>query len=152
MGRFCLAVILFWASQAFADLVISDAQVRAMPPGQPNTAAFLTLKNTSAQSVTLVSAKTNAAKKAEFHNHIKNAAGVMSMQQVASINIEPNASFVFKSGSYHIMLMGLNKMLKPGESVSLELTDQQGRTYTYDVPVVSMMGGGMHHHHHHGEE
>jgi len=148
MGRLGLLVVFFWASQAYADLVISDAQVRAMPPGQPNTAAFLTLHNTSDEAVTLVSATTNVAKKAEFHNHVKNSAGVMSMQQVPNITIDAHSKFVFKSSSFHIMLMGLHNMLKPGAEVELVVSDQQGQTYTYNVPVVSMVDKGMHHHHH----
>jgi len=50
------------------------------------------------------------------------------------------------------MLMGLNKPLKPGENVSISVKDKKGRDYTYEVPVVSMMGGKHMHHHHHGEE
>lgn len=153
MGRFLIVSFLWLASYAQAELKIHDAKVRAMPPGQPNTAAFMLLTNTGKQDITLVAASTMAAKKAEYHNHVKNAAGVMSMQQVPSIKIAAGASFEFKTGSFHIMLLGLKKPLKPGESVPLTLKDVQGTHYTYDIPVVSLMEqSDMHHHHHHGKE
>jgi len=95
MGRYLMAAIFMIAMQAQAELVIHDATVRAMPPGQPNTAAFLKLENTSKQAITLVSASTSVAKKAEFHTHVKNSQGVMSMQQVPSIEIAAGETLFF---------------------------------------------------------
>ncbi|GAA6133986.1 hypothetical protein NBRC116188_07750 [Oceaniserpentilla sp. 4NH20-0058] len=152
MGRFFLASMLLFVMNANAELLMHDAQVRAMPPGQPNTAAFMVLQNTGTQAITLVSASTSMAKDAQYHTHIKKASGVMSMQQVSNIVIPAGASFVFESGAHHIMLLGLKQPLIPGDQVDLQLKDEQGKLYTYDVPVKSMMGNGHMHHHHHGKE
>lgn len=136
-----------------AQLEANDAYVRAMPPGQPNTAAFLSLSNTSKQSVELVSATTSVAKKAEYHSHTKDEKGVMRMAKEESIKIEAGETFQFKTGGYHIMLMGLSKTLKPGETVSITLKDKLGNTYPFNLPVVSIMAeqnkqDHSHHHHH----
>lgn len=152
MGRFFLASMLLVVMNAKADLLMHDAQVRAMPPGQPNTAAFMVLQNTGPQAITLVSANTSVAKDAQFHTHIKKASGVMSMQQVPNIVIDAGASFVFESGAHHIMLLGLKQPLTPGNHVEIQLKDDQGKLYNYDVPVKSMMGNDQMHHHHHGKE
>jgi len=153
MARFILFALLFTTLSAQADLVMLEGHVRAMPPGQPNTAAFMSLKNTGSQTITLVKAQTPAAKKSEYHTHIKNDKGVMSMTQVPSIEIKPGQVFKLKSGGHHVMLMGLTKTLKPGEHVSLTLQDTQGHSYHYNVPVESILDKKpMSHDHHHGQE
>lgn len=153
MVRIIWLSVLMCACAAHADLKISDSQVRAMPPGQPNTAAFLTLKNTGQNTVVLTSVRTDVAQQAQYHNHVKSESGVMSMQQVSRIAIKAGQGFVFKSGAHHIMLMGLKRQLKPGENVDITLEDEQGNHYTYQIPVVSMFEqSDMHHHHHHGKE
>ena len=155
MGRIFATALLFTAFTAQADLVLLDGHVRAMRPGQPNTAAFLQVKNTGSQAITLINAQTQAAKKSEFHTHTMNEKGVMSMTQVPNIVIEPHQIFVFESGAHHVMLMGLTKPLKPGGRVELSLQDTQGASYTYDLPVVSILDKAPmkhDHHHHHGQE
>lgn len=155
MGRFLLSALLFTALNAQAELIMLDGHVRAMPPGQPNTAAFLQLKNTGTQTITLVGANTPAAKKSEYHTHTMNDKGVMSMSQVPSIEVKPGQVFKFKSGAHHVMLMGLSKPLTPGEKIKLALQDTQGQNYTYQVPVVSLLDKkpmNHNHHHHHGQE
>lgn len=155
MGRILATALLFTAFSAQADLVLLDGHVRAMPPGQPNTAAFLQVKNTGSQTITLINAQTSAAKKSEFHTHSMNDKGVMSMTQVPNIVIAPQQVFVFQSGAHHVMLMGLTKSLKPGNSVELSLQDANGTSYTYDLPVVSILDKTPmkhDHHHHHGQE
>ncbi len=153
MGRFILCVWLLSAFHAHADLVLKQGQVRAMPPGQPNTAAFMTLQNTGDKTVTLVTATTEIAAKSEFHTHTKNAQGVMSMGRIPSVSIAPGQTFEFKSGHEHVMIMGLKKPLTPGAHVVVTLQDAEGASYTYHLPVVSLVDhSSMHHHHHHQDQ
>jgi hypothetical protein len=149
MGRLLVTVLLFSALSAHAELEMLQGHVRAMPPGQPNTAAFMHLKNTGNSTVTLVSAETPAAKKSEYHTHTMNDKGVMSMTQVPNIVIEPGQVFTFKSGAHHVMLMGLVKPLKPGGEIELTLQDSQGHKHRYDVPVVSILDKPAMNHDHH---
>jgi copper(I)-binding protein len=83
-----------------------------------------------------------------------NDKGGMSMSQVLNIVIKPGQVFEFKSGAHHVMLMGLINPLKPGQQVPLTLQDTQGRSYTYDMPVVSILNSKpmSHDHHHHDQE
>jgi len=153
MGRIILCVWLLAAFNAHADLILKSGQVRAMPPGQPNTAAFMSLTNNGDKAVRLVSAQTDIAAKSEFHTHSKNAQGVMSMSRIPSIDIAPGETFEFKSGHDHVMIMGLKKPLKPGTLVSLTLQGADGASYTYSLPVVSLVDhSSMHHHHHQDQE
>jgi len=153
---FLLASLLFsavFSLHSHAQLIASDASVRAMPPGQPNTAAFLSLSNTGGRDIRLVSAATSVSKKAEYHSHTKDDKGVMRMAKEAFVEIKAGETFVFKTGGHHIMIMGLKKALKPGENVDMVLTDSNGTEYSFTFPVVSIMAeqpsqDHSHHHHH----
>lgn len=156
MKPLLLTSLLFFALfslQGHAQLMASDASVRAMPPGQPNTAAFLSLSNTGDHDIRLVSASTSVSKKAEYHSHTKDPKGVMRMAKEAFVDIKAGETFVFKTGGHHIMIMGLNKALKPGEDVDVVLTDANGTQYSFTFPVVSITDeqpsqDHSHHHHH----
>ncbi len=133
----CMSILL--SLNTFAELTIDKPRVRAMPPGQPNTAAFLTLHNGGTEDIRLISASTSIAKKSEFHQHKMSSNGVMSMSQVKYIDINAGESFEFKSGGHHIMIMGLKKSLKPGASIDLKLLDNTNTEYQFKLPVMSIM-------------
>ncbi len=133
----CLGIIV--SLNSFAELILEKPRVRAMPPGQPNTAAFLILRNNGKHDIRLISASSSAAKKSEFHQHKKSSNGVMSMSAVEYIDVKAGQSFEFKSGGHHIMMMGLKKPLKPGEHIDLKLQDTQKQEYQFSLPVLSIM-------------
>ena len=64
-----------------AELTITDATVRAVPPGTPTSGAFMTISNSSNADRKLLKADSPVAKTVELHNHI-NDNGVMRMRQV----------------------------------------------------------------------
>ena len=59
-------------------LEIENAWVRALPPGQPNTAAYLTLVNRGEVAVVVESASADVADKAEMHT-VRSVDGHMRM-------------------------------------------------------------------------
>jgi periplasmic copper chaperone A len=131
------------------DLSISDAYVRAVPPGTPTSGAFMTLKNEGNVDRKLVKADSPVAKTVQLHNHI-NDNGVMRMRQVMEIEVKAKGQTELKSGSYHVMLIDLKQTLKEGDSVPLTLTFDDGSTKKIDAPVkmpqtMRPMGGEMNH-------
>ncbi|MGL5303777.1 MAG: copper chaperone PCu(A)C, partial [Aeromonas sp.] len=74
-----LALGMSAAAQAKID--VADGYVRLLPPGSPNTAAFMVLSNDADKPVKLVGATSQAAKRAELHTHLHEN-GVMKMRQV----------------------------------------------------------------------
>ena len=146
---FSLLAMVMMASLAQAELHLKSGHVRAMPPGQPNTTAFMVLMNHSNQDVTLVAAKTQAANKAEFHSHTMDKMGVMQMRPVAQVTIPAGGQFEFKSGAHHVMLMGLKTPLKPEENVELVLVDSTNHEHRFTLPVKSLIAPQEHHGHHH---
>jgi periplasmic copper chaperone A len=137
VGIFLLISLL--SLSARADLLLQKGYVRGLPPGQNNTAAFLTLKNTGPDNIVLTSAKSNVAASAELHLHSMSADGVMSMAEVPAVSINAGQTFRFEPGAYHIMLLGLHKPLQPAQQVEMQLIAQDGSVYRYTLPVISVL-------------
>ena len=119
---------------ATSSLVATEAYARAVPPGQTNSAVFMQLQNTDRQAHALVKAASPVAKVVELHNHL-NENGVMKMRQVEQIELPAGKTVALKPGSFHIMLIGLNKPLKVGEIVELSLSFEDGTSLQLSAPV-----------------
>ena len=121
--------------------------VRAVPPGQPNSAAFMVLSNSSAVAHQVVSATRPVANTVELHTHTNNN-GVMEMRQIPQIDVPANGKAELAPGGLHIMLIELRQELKAGESVAVTLTFEDGSTTVVDAPIkeVTPPMGGMKHH------
>lgn len=126
-------IFLSSVSQA-ADLSISDAKVRAVPPTQKISAAFMTLDNKYDQPVAIISATTPSASAAELHTNIESD-GRMQMRKVDQIDIPANSQLSLKPGGMHIMLIGLTGPLNMGDSVDLTLGFSDGREQSIKIPV-----------------
>jgi hypothetical protein len=98
---------------------ISDAYVRAMPPGQANTAGFLTIHNPNAKVFEVKSIHSKAAKTVELHQHSMND-GMMQMREMKNFSIAAGDTVEFKPGGMHIMFMGITEPLKEGDEISFE--------------------------------
>jgi copper(I)-binding protein len=99
---------------------VSDAYARAIPPGQPNSAVFLTLNNPSGQPRALVAAASPVADAVELHTHIEEG-GMMRMRRVERIEVPAGESVSLKPGGLHVMLIGLTRDLNPGETFPVTL-------------------------------
>ncbi len=139
------------AGKAADDVAVSGAYARAVPPGQPNSASFLTLTNNSSTDHVLVDAESPAAKVVELHTHI-NKDGMMQMRRVPKIDVPAGKVTKLQPGGLHVMLIGLKQQLKPGQEVKLTLVFKDGSRTTVNAPVqklqMKMMKrdmGGMQH-------
>jgi len=127
-------VLSAMSGSAFAELIVENAHIRESIPGAPNSAAFMILKNTSAQDLVLTSATSELARATELHNHI-NDNGVVRMREVPEIVVPAGQSVELKPGGLHVMFMGLATPLKQGEQGSFTLVDQSGQEYPVQAPV-----------------
>jgi len=97
-------------------------------------AAYLTLLNRGAAPDRLVGTTTPAAKSAQLHE-TREDGGVMRMRPVKALALAPGAPVTLKPGGLHIMLTGLARPLKPGESFPLTLRFEHAGAVTVTVPV-----------------
>ncbi|MFQ2154511.1 copper chaperone PCu(A)C [Aeromonas sanarellii] len=139
-----LALLLAAPALAKAKVEAVDGYVRLLPPGSPNTAAFMVLKNDGDKPVALVAAASPEAGRAELHTHLHEN-GVMKMRQVERIEIPARGEAVLKPGSLHIMLFEVRE-LSQGTPFPLTLTLDDGQSLGLSLPVkpVEPMKGMQH--------
>ncbi len=140
-------------AETAADAVsVTDPYVRAVPPGQPNSAAFMQLTNQSDADHTLVAAESTVAQAVELHTHVMEE-GMMKMRRIEKIDLPAGQEVALQPGGLHIMLIGLNQELQPDAQVALTLVFEDGSKSEIQAPVrmlqmqMSGQGGGMQHSH-----
>ena len=136
-------VLLLSMGLAFAKgISANDPYVREVPPGQTNSATFLTLKNDSDKEIALIKASSDVAKNVELHEHA-HVNGMMQMRQVKKIIIPANSVTELKPGGYHIMLIGLTRKIKSGDIIDLNLEFDDGSKQAIKATVKKVMQGMM---------
>lgn len=134
MLRFFTLILWFFAGQLLAEVVVSDATVRLLPPGVPNTAAYFSIENRSDKNVVLVGANANFVNKAEIHNHLF-VDNMMRMQQQSEVVIGAGETVHFEPSGLHIMLFGLNQVLDEGQTLPLSLQTKSGELIKFTAKV-----------------
>jgi copper(I)-binding protein len=129
-----LAVMGMPATALAAPLAVEDGYVREMPPGQTVSAAFMVLRNTTAIPIAIVAATCDASDQAEIHNHRHTADG-MRMEKVIRLEIPAQGRQALQPGGYHLMLIGLKRPLKAGDTIGITLLDEMGKSYSAKLPV-----------------
>lgn len=121
-----------------AGLEVQQAWARASAGNMKNGGAYITILNGGTDDDRLVAVETPVAKKAELHTHI-NDNGVMRMREVeGGVKVDAGKVVTFRPGSYHVMLMGLDKPLKEGTKFPLTLTFEKAGKKTVEVSVMGV--------------
>jgi copper(I)-binding protein len=102
--------------------------------GAANGAVYVTIVNPGGSPDALVKATTDAATTVELHETVQEA-GVMKMRPMPRFEVPGGARLEMKPGGHHIMLMGLKRDLKPGDTVHVTLTFDKAGQMTVDAPV-----------------
>ena len=126
-----------------AQVRVEGGYVRAMPPGQPTTAAYLTLVNSGDRAVEIDRGSSDIAARVEFHTHVHRD-GMMSMQQLPGITVPAKGTFVFEPGVKHLMLIGLKAPLHVGDTVKLRLFSGNSEVVKAELPVRSVLSETAH--------
>ena len=143
------ATLLTGAAQA-AELQVSEPWVALAPPGAHATAGFMELRNPGDEPVDLVAADADGFDAVELHRSI-NENGMHRMIEQERITVPAGGSVQLAPGGYHVMLIGIQRELVEGESITLELTLDDGSQLSVDAPVTprgQAMGGHDGHHGH----
>ncbi len=125
------------ARTAADSVSVSDAYVRASPPGAPTAAAFMILRNSDSVDHQLVVVSSSISKAAELHTSLVED-GMMRMRRMGRVTIPAKAAVVFETGGLHMMLIGLRGDPKPGDEVEIELGFEDGSKTILSVPVRSL--------------
>ncbi len=99
------------------------------------SAVYMTIVNKGREADRLIGASSDVAKHVELHQSIREG-DVMRMQPVeGGIEVPAKGKVELKPGGYHVMLIDLNRELKPGDHFSVTLTFEKSGTKTLDVEV-----------------
>ena len=141
LNTLVMTIALTLSGVVAADAIsVIDPYVRAMPPGQEITGAFLSLKNDSDSDRSLVRAESDAAKSVELHEHVQKD-GMMKMRKVEKIDIAKGSTTALKPGGLHIMLIDLTRELKVGDIVDIKLIFDDGSEQIAKAPVKKILAG-----------
>ena len=103
--------------------------------GSSPTALFMTIHNNARTADTLLKVESDIAEMVQIHLSEIDASGVSSMHEVDGVEIPAGGTAELKPGSYHVMLMGLKRDIKPGDKVAFTLTFKNAGTMTIEAPV-----------------
>jgi len=118
---FLAVLALPLAQAAAAQVVLEGAWVRALPPTQTRTAAYLTVRNAGAEAVVISGASTPIAGRVELHETLQSE-GMMRMEEQSEVRVPAGAAVSFAPGGLHLMLLDLDTMPAVGDAVELCLT------------------------------
>jgi copper(I)-binding protein/peroxiredoxin len=128
---------------ATSVLTASEAWARPTLPGQDVAAVYLTL--TSARGATLVGVRSDAAQSVQVHDMTMDG-DVMKMRERARLPLPAGKAVRLQPGGTHLMMLRMNRPLKTGDQVTLNvsLVDRDGAetVVRVDVPVRTAAPGG----------
>jgi copper(I)-binding protein len=99
-----------------------------------NGAVYVTIVNHGGSADALVGATTDVAKAVELHETVQEG-GVMKMRPVPRFEVPAGGRLEMKPGGPHVMLLGLTRDLKPGDTVSVTLTFEKAGRMSVEAPV-----------------
>lgn len=115
---------------------ILNPWARASLSPNNNSAAYLTIKNSSDTQVTLISAGAmKIANNVELHQSYVDEKGISKMTAIDKIVVPANSEITLKPAGMHVMLLDLKRALRAGDKFKLDLKFQGIGTKTVDVEV-----------------
>ena len=146
MKKQLLATLLAFTALDVAGqaLVVEDAWVRAMPPAQRMTAAYMTLRNTGDAPVVVESVSAQGAAEASLHATRRDGDRVR-MEAIDKLTVDPGATVKLAPGGLHVMIMGVAQMPAVGDTRELCLQTNSGAQCF--AATVRKQGPGDHSHH-----
>ena len=106
------------ASRASDELIISDAWVRATPPGKMITAGYASIENQSKEAIIITGVSAEIAGHTSLHE-TQIERDRSTMRPVAVLSIKAGERVSLKPGGLHIMLMKLSESLSDGQSIDI---------------------------------
>lgn len=121
----CALALLCTVSSVSAEVLLSGAWLRALPPTQNTTAAYVSVHNQGSTSVAVIGGRAELTAKVEVHQSLEEE-GFMRMRPVPSLVIAPQESVELAPGGLHLMLLELERMPTEGELLELCLSLDDG--------------------------
>ena len=132
------------ASRASDELIISDAWVRATPPGKMMTAGYASIENASKKVITITGVSAGVAGHTSIHE-TRIERDRSTMRPVAELSIKAGERISLEPGGLHIMLMKLSEPLSDGQSIDICLELENNDSLCSAFSVVRYRKAAHHH-------
>jgi copper(I)-binding protein len=109
-----------------------------------STAAFMKITNKFPNEVKLISVDIDGVQSVELHKTMSDGK-VMRMVKQSHIPLPANSSLVLKPGSWHIMMIGLEKQFPEGSIHQVQLNFDNGFKQNIKIKVKKHQIQMMHH-------
>ena len=127
-------LLLILPGSAIAELDIHDAWIKNLPPAVPVRAGYMTIRNTQANAVSIIAIRSDAFTSVEIHRTISED-GMMRMEPVPTLVIEPNSSVQLAPGGLHLMMMNPTEATRPGDVLQIVIELDDGSTQSLNMTV-----------------
>lgn len=125
------------------DICVSDAWVRATPPGADNAAVYFSVSNKGGTTDRLVSASSSITGNAMVHRSVVTG-GIARMEMAGPVELAAGAHLTFAPIGYHLMLEGLKQPVAEGKTIAVTLDFARAGKLTFPVPVLGVAATGPH--------
>ena len=123
MKKILLALVIFFnINTANAKIIVDNAWARLTPNGMG--AVYFEIKNTNTEDDFLIKASSPNAKSVMIHETQRMGNMTHMKHHSNGTKIPANNSVLFQPGSFHIMLSSIDKNLKLGDKILINLVFQ----------------------------
>ena len=129
-----LLPLLVFPGLAFAELEISNPWIKNLPPSVPVRAGYMTLHNPQSKTVSIVSLSSDAFGSIEIHQTIAQD-GMMRMEQVPALKIEPDSTVQLAPGGLHLMMMNPIEPTRIGDTIEILILIDDGSEQKLEMRV-----------------
>ena len=116
------------------DIRIGHIWARATPAGTTTAAIYVPLLNAGKEPDSLIGASSDLASKIEIHQD-SNENGIMRMQKLDVVTLEPNKPVSLRPSGIHLMVFGLKQQLKEGGMFPLTLQFEKAGSITVEAMI-----------------
>jgi len=134
MSRLLLILLLVLPGSAFAELDIHNAWIKNLPPTIPVRAGYMTAHNAQTHTISIIAIRSDAFTSVEIHQTIKQD-GMVRMEPVPTLTIEPDSTVQLAPGGLHLMMMHPKNPTKPGDVLEIVIELDDGSTQTLNMTV-----------------
>ncbi|EPJ55984.1 MAG: hypothetical protein OFPI_01350 [Osedax symbiont Rs2] len=127
-----------FSSFSYAELTVTQGYVRAVPPGQKVSVAYMNLTNNTAREIVLSGARSAQFMSINLHR-TANVDGLMTMRAMDELRIQPKQSISLAPGGLHWMLMGLKGELTVSDQVAISLIFSDGSQQQLQLNVKALV-------------
>ena len=124
------------------DIVIEKAWARGSIGIDRPGAVYMTIHNTGDVAITLNGIKTDLATMPKFHRTKTRADGMSKMEPTGDVIIAAGEMVRLQPGGLHIMLMGLQRPMKQGDSFDMTLIFSDGGEVISAIPIYGLASSG----------